>query len=145
MMYHLVYTSHATKMFSEDELIDLLKESRSFNRQHNITGMLLYIQGKFIQVLEGAKADVADIFGRIAKDPRHHRVTVIAEGDYAHRIFKNWTMGFRRLTAHEAADLGGFRNIDEFFAEQHIGDKSNLLLIFLKLFYDKNMVEFADV
>ena len=104
----------------------------------------LYIQGKFMQVLEGEKAIVWKLFKRISKDRRHHRVAVIMEGDYPERIFKDWTMGFRRLTNDEAVELSGFKDIDEFFAHKHITEDSNLLLIFLKLFYDRNMVEFAD-
>lgn len=145
IMYHLVYTSHAAKPLSEADLIALLKESRLFNREHGITGMLLYIQGKFIQVLEGSKDEVIQIFDRIATDPRHIRVAVISEGDSPNRIFKDWSMGFRRLTKEEANELSGFKDIDAFFAKKNIQEKSSLLLIFLKLFYDKNMVEYADL
>lgn len=145
IMYHLVYTSHASKQLSEADLIELLKECRLFNREHGITGMLLYIQGKFIQVLEGSKDDVIQLFDRIEVDPRHTRVAVISEGDSLHRIFKDWSMGFRRLTTAEASELSGFKDIDMFFAAKNIKEKSSLLLIFLKLFYDKNMVEYADV
>ncbi len=144
-MYHLVYTSHATKPLTEADLISLLKEARVFNLDHGITGMLLYIQGKFIQVLEGRKPEVISLFDRIAIDSRHTRVTVIVEGDSASRIFKDWSMGFRRLTDDQAVELSGFKDIDEFFAKKNIQEKSSLLLIFLKLFYDKNMVEFAEL
>ncbi len=144
-MYHLVYTSHATRPFGESDLIDLLQECRAFNRQHGITGMLLYIQGKFIQVLEGQKEDVAKLFNRIAADPRHHRVAVIVEGESKERIFKDWSMGFRRLTEQEAIHLSGFRDIDHFFAHKRITEESNLLFVFLRLFYNQNMVEFQEV
>lgn len=143
-MYHLVYTSHATRPFSEDELIALLRECRDFNRAHGITGMLLYIQGKFIQVLEGPQQEVTSLFDLIARDSRHQRVTVVLEGDSEHRHFKDWSMGFRRLTPHEARQLGGFEDIDHFFARKRVTDKSNLLLVFLKLFYNKNMAEFVE-
>ena len=144
-MYHLVYTSHATHPFSESDLIALLKESRHFNRRHDITGMLLYIQGKFIQVLEGEKETVLELYGRIVTDSRHHRASVIVEGESGKRIFKDWSMGFRRITEQEALHLGGFRNIDQFFSRTRITEESNLLLVFLRLFYNKNMVEFAEV
>jgi hypothetical protein len=144
-MYHLVYTSHATHPFSEPDLIGLLKECREFNRKNGITGMLLYIQGKFIQVLEGQKEVVIRLFEGIAQDPRHQRVAVIIEGESCERIFKDWSMGFRRLTEQEALHLSGFRDIDQFFARKRITEESNLLLVFLKLFYRQNMVEFEEV
>ncbi len=144
-MYHLVYTSHATRHFTEEDLVSLLKECRAFNQVHRITGMLLHIQGKFIQVLEGSKQEVVSLFEQIAIDPRHKRVALVAEGDSASRIFKDWSMGFKRLTPEQAVQLSGFRDIDQFFAKKQIQEKSSLLLIFLKLFYDKNMVEFAEL
>ncbi len=143
-MYHLVYTSHASGPFAEEDLLSLLKECRTFNRDHGITGMLLYIQGKFIQVLEGARPGVTELFDRIAADTRHQRVTVVLTGESDHRLFRDWSMGFRRLTRDEAHQLGGFKDIDQFFARKHITENSNLLLVFLKLFYNKNMVEFAE-
>ncbi len=85
------------------------------------------------------------LFDRIATDSRHARVAVISEGDSPHRIFKDWSMGFRRLTKAEASELSGFKDIDVFFAKKNIREKSSLLLIFLRLFYDKNMVEFVDI
>lgn len=144
-MYHLVYTSPATNPFGESDLISLLKECREFNRRNEITGMLLYIQGKFIQVLEGNREAVLQLFERISADPRHQRVAVIMEGESPTRIFKDWSMGFRRLTEQEAIHLSGFRDIDHFFARKRINEESNVLLVFLKLFYNKNMVEFADI
>ncbi len=144
-MYHLVYTSHAAQLFTEEDLVSLLKECRAFNRDHGITGMLLYIQGKFIQVLEGSEQEVVGLFEQIAIDPRHNRVAVVVEGDSASRIFKDWSMGFKRLTDDQAIQLSGFKDIDQFFAKKKIKEQSNLLLIFLRLFYDKNMVEFAEL
>ena len=144
-MYHLVYTSHAARSFTEEDLVSLLKECRAFNRDHGITGMLLHIQGKFIQVLEGSMEEVVGLFERIAIDTRHTRVAVVVEGDSANRIFKDWSMGFKRLTDDEALRLSGFKDIDQFFAKKKIKEQSNLLHIFLKLFYDKNMVEFAEL
>ena len=144
-MYHLVYTSHASRHFKEEDLVSLLKECRAFNKEHDITGMLLHIQGKFIQVLEGSQQEVVSLFEQIAIDPRHNRVAVVVEGDSESRIFKNWSMGFKRLTDDQAIHLSGFKDIDQFFAKKNIQKKSNLLLIFLRLFYDKNMVEFAEL
>jgi hypothetical protein len=142
-MYHLVYTSHAVKPLSEEELLFLLKESRTYNKSKSITGMLLYLQGKFIQVLEGNKKEVQKIYALIAADTRHQRVTLIEEGNSPDRIFKDWSMGFKKLSLKDAHALG-FRDIDKFFSQQAHQNDNSLLMIFLKLFYNKNMVDYAD-
>lgn len=136
-MYHLVYTSHAVKQFTEDELLLLLKESRTYNKTKKITGMLLYLEGKLIQVLEGDKKQVQDLYGRIVADPRHQRVKLIEEGNSPDRIFKDWSMGFKELSRTDAHELG-FRDIDKFFSQKDHQQDTGLMMVFLKLFYKKS-------
>ena len=143
-MYHLVYTSHAVKPFTEEALLDLLKEARTFNKSNAITGMLLYLEGKFIQVLEGRKSIVQALYQRIIEDPRHQRVTLVVEGNSPTRIFKNWSMGFKRITYHDV-DVLGFRDIDRFFAEPDKAKENHLLMVFLKIFYKENLVDYVEV
>lgn len=143
-MYHLVYTSHAKKPFSEPELLDLLRQSRDRNKVLNVSGILLYVQGKFMQVLEGKKAFVDTIYASILNDPRHTRVTMILEGDSPKRIFKGWSMGFKKLSNDDFVNASGFTDIDVFFDEHKMKENSSLLLVFLKLFYRKNMVDYPE-
>lgn len=143
-MYHLAYTSHATQPLNPEDLIQLLRESRVNNKVYNITGMLLYLNGKFIQILEGKKEDVIKIYANICLDKRHHRVIMIMEGNSPNRIFHNWSMGFKMLSHSEFEDITGFKDIDHFFIENKAKDKGNLLFTFLTLFYKKNIVDYAE-
>jgi hypothetical protein len=143
-MYHLVYTSHAVKPLSESELLELLKQSRDRNKEFKISGILLYVQGKFMQVLEGKKAFVEKIYASIVNDPRHTRVTMVLEGNSPTRIFKGWSMGFKKLSNDDFANVSGFTDIDIFFDEHKMKENSSLLLVFLKLFYRKNMVDYPE-
>ncbi|MBL7844563.1 MAG: BLUF domain-containing protein [Cyclobacteriaceae bacterium] len=144
-MYHLVYTSHATHPLTPEDLIELLRESRANNKACHITGMLLYLNGKFIQILEGKKEDVIRIYANICLDKRHHRVIMIMEGNSPNRIFNDWSMGFKMLSHSEFEDITGFKDIDHFFNENKAKDKGNLLYTFLTLFYKKNIVDYAEL
>jgi hypothetical protein len=144
-MYHLIYTSQARELFTQDDLISLLRQSRNFNQQHNITGMLLYLNGKFIQVLEGKKEEVHVLYERICKTSRHHRVIKVMEGTSRTRLFKDWSMGFKSLSYDDFADITGFKDIDLFFHEEHAYEKGNLLMTFLTLFYKKNLGELTEL
>lgn len=144
-MYHLVYTSYATQEFAEQDLIDLLKQSRHLNQQNGITGMLLYLQGKFIQVLEGDKAKVDSVYEKIKRDSRHTKVMTVVQGNSPDRIFKGWTMGFKQIAFAEAETLTGFRDIDLFFEKQETKKDKNILLLFLEMFYKKNAVDYAEL
>jgi hypothetical protein len=143
-MYHLVYISYAEHPFSDLELVELLQKARGNNKQQRITGILLYAQQRFIQVLEGEEGDVRDLFERIAGDERHRKVTVVLEGSHTQRMFDNWSMGFKSLTDFQFRDLSGFTSVEEFLQQQQITDDSHSVLIFLQLFYKKNFVDFPE-
>ncbi|HSM42684.1 MAG TPA: BLUF domain-containing protein, partial [Afifellaceae bacterium] len=57
-MYCLVYVSAAHHLMGDDELTEILETSRARNAAAGITGMLLYKDGSFMQLLEGAKTNV---------------------------------------------------------------------------------------
>lgn len=143
-MYHLVYTSYGSQPFSESDLIQLLNQSNTWNKTKEITGMLLYLQGKFIQVLEGDKSEVKKLYEKIANDTRHKKVTIVIEGDYPERLFKDWSMGFKQITDDEFKTLSGFQDIDAFFEKQQSLEGKNLILIFLQLFYRKNNTDYPE-
>ncbi len=94
MLITLIYGSAATKLLSESELIEILKKARENNSKRNVTGMLLYNDGNFLQVLEGEEADVTYIYEKIDKDPRHHETMVYVKKPIDHRVFGDWEMGF---------------------------------------------------
>jgi hypothetical protein len=144
-MYHLVYTSHARAPYTQEDLIDLLRQSRNYNVQHNITGMLLYLNGKFIQVLEGDKEEVVALYERICQNPRHLRVMKVMEGNSRARLFKDWSMGFKQLTDEDFKTITGYTDIDAFFSEDRVYSKGNLLMTFLTLFYKKNITDYAEL
>lgn len=73
----------------------ILKTSRVYNAEHGVTGLLLYSQGKYYQVLEGEEAEVRSLFiDRISKDKRHHSITLLEEQKLEARNFPEWSMGF---------------------------------------------------
>ena len=132
-----MYVSYAAQPLSNADLTRLLENSRKNNQDKNITGMLMYIDGKFIQVLEGAKVDINDIYDIILSDPRHKKVSKIIEGRTIRRNFENWTMGFKSMTGEETDENSGFCEIEQYFRDLDISDSSHVTLIFLRLFYNK--------
>lgn len=107
-MYHLIYVSSAKKLFSNAQLRDLLEVSRRRNSECGITGLLLYVDGNFIQVLEGEKAAVLKTYGRVLKDSRHTGVTTVLQGEIAKREFAEWSMGFQRVDPESGAAIPGY-------------------------------------
>jgi hypothetical protein len=107
-MFALVYVSSAVNEFSPPELVDLLKTSHDNNAALDVTGMLLYKDGNFMQVLEGDEQVVRTLYAAIGRDPRHRGALVLTQGPIAERQFQDWSMGFRNLNTTEAISTPGY-------------------------------------
>lgn len=121
-LYCLVYTSVANQKMSDDNLKDLLKKSRLKNERKNISGILLYLDPFFIQILEGEEAIVNERFKIIKQDSRHHKVKLIYKKPIEQRSFPNWTMGFNKISDENVEVVEGFsdfwqRPISDFFSD----------------------------
>jgi hypothetical protein len=101
----VIYASRASEHFNEYEIPDLLKQARLANAGHEITGMLLYIGGSFLQVLEGRPGIVDAVYGTILRDKRHSQVTLIARETILERAYEGWTMNHTTLDPVEAGEL----------------------------------------
>lgn len=112
-LHEVIYTSLETEPFDTPSLERLLDRSRERNRPAGITGMLLYHEGEFLQVLEGPEQAVQDTFNRIAADPRHTNIQVIIRRPVVARSFDHWSMGFVRLDLPALASQPGFSDLLE--------------------------------
>lgn len=104
-VHHILYRSQATYFPNEAELQAILDWSRTYNAQHNITGLLLYSDGRFMQVIEGTERTIHDLFDRIQQDTRHQHVTTLSEGPGEHRWFADWHMAFGYVEPVELAQM----------------------------------------
>lgn len=95
-MLRLIYSSHAKREMTVQDLEHILAVSRARNALVGITGLLMYRDGKFLQCLEGDAAAVRDTYARILRDPRHHRAVHLMEERAEQRSFPDWAMEFRR-------------------------------------------------
>jgi hypothetical protein len=96
-MIQIVYVSAAVLPFSNQELTSLLTRSRRRNSLYSVTGMLVYHEGSFLQVLEGPENGVSTIFKSIERDPRHRSTRMLLEHSIKMRDFDQWSMAFPDL------------------------------------------------
>ncbi len=97
----------------DQDLADLLQQARANNQRKAITGMLLYKDGRFIQLLEGHEDQVQDSFERIRKDERHTAVELLWLRYAQYRDFPDWTMGFINADDIDPHDLKGYSSFLE--------------------------------
>jgi hypothetical protein len=118
-MLSLIYVSTSIELLNDTELLDILKVSRVNNTSGEITGMLLYKGGNFMQVLEGPDDAVNGIFEKIKNDPRHKDVSVISREQIQSRQFPSWEMAFQNLDNPALKNEPGYSQFlhDEFTAD----------------------------
>lgn len=139
-MYHIIYSSIGNQDLNKNELDKFLDPIRKNNKLLNVTGMLLYSKGSFLQVLEGEEDVVKSLYNKISKDTRHSKVTKIVEEPIYKRDFENWSMGCSILTNKDIANIDG---INDFFTEGNIllninyGKAKKLLQAFSKGYWQK--------
>lgn len=116
----LIYVSSATHLMTDQELIEILETARPKNEALDISGMLVYSDGTFIQVLEGDPQTVDTLFRRIETDPRHRSCFLLLRQKVETRAFEGWSMGFRTLSSEEVSNVIGY--ID-FFGDRPVPER----------------------
>ncbi|PKQ63944.1 hypothetical protein BZG02_07995 [Labilibaculum filiforme] len=115
-LIHIVYISISHRDLSEKELSDFLREIRAKNKKLNITGLLLYKDGSFIQVIEGEEETLQTLFKQVKNDSRHTNIIELLTEPITERSFPDWSMGFRVV---ETKDLEKIRGFSALMNEEH--------------------------
>jgi hypothetical protein len=107
MLYRVCYSSKATAPMTEAGLEDILAAAHRNNDADGVTGVLLYTEGYFLQILEGERQAVERTLVRIAGDPRHEALRSFGATEVPEREFEKWRMAFLNPSADELAQWIG--------------------------------------
>jgi hypothetical protein len=83
----------------------MLKTSRKFNSENNITGCLLFHNNEFIQILEGEEKTIKKLYARIEKDNRHTDVRLVYTGIKEGCTFEGWSMAYSAPSENEVNNI----------------------------------------
>lgn len=134
----LVYVSVESHPLSEEDLIEILKKAREKNERLDITGMLLYRDGFFIQCLEGEKSAVESLYATIKLDNRHENVLTVSQDEIEERTFKDWKMGFNHISDSDLSGLEGYEDyINKPFDNEFFSDKPSRAMVLLQHFKNR--------
>lgn len=92
MLVRCLYASRPLQPLTGPFLNSILEQSRKNNPALGITGLLCVSRDLFIQVIEGGRDEVCDLFNAIVRDDRHQQVRLLIFEEIAERQFGNWTM-----------------------------------------------------
>jgi hypothetical protein len=120
--YQVIYSSQAAVPMSMADLEKILVDARSGNERRGITGALVYVDGVFLQILEGPKDTVKSLVTSIAKDTRHSSFQVFHEAEIDSPMFNSWKMAYLNPTPGEVAvwlGMEGTATVQELLAGIH--------------------------
>ncbi|MGH1439269.1 MAG: BLUF domain-containing protein [Cellvibrionaceae bacterium] len=139
-LFHIGYMSKSVRLMTDAGLNALLNKARINNEVTSLTGMLLYSEGSFLQIIEGPKPAVDNAFQHIQKDSRHQAIKVLFEEKIESRNFTDWTMGFKHLENDQIAHIPGMNAFlengeslyDHLSVEKEFGQTLKSILLFFK-------------
>lgn len=111
----VVYASAAVPGFSQADLQKVLQTAREHNGEVGVTGVLLFAENSFLQVLEGDPEVLDRLLVSIREDPRHERIVLLLRQPITERSFADWTMGYTRVVLGELEDRMG---VNDFFGDR---------------------------
>lgn len=95
-LVRLIYVSRFAKEVTFNDLQAIIDVSRTNNPKLNVTGVLCYGPGLFLQCLEGPRHAVNDLYHRIVNDARNQNVTLLDYAEIDERVFEEWAMAYVR-------------------------------------------------
>ncbi len=112
MLYRIIYLSSGLKDLTSSDVKEILVKAKENNRDKNITGVLLYLDKNFIQVLEGEKEDIIKLYQKISLDYRHKNIIKVIEGNIDYRQFDKWDMGFIEIDSDDLKNLSEYKDFN---------------------------------
>ena len=134
----LLYISLAPRGMHEEDLKDLLGEARRLNLEHDITGLLIYVDRLFMQCIEGRPEGIGQLADNIRNDERNIDFTVLLDHQVEELAFPRWSMGFRTYSLTDLKKEEGFNDLQNVRDLEAIEQNSQTILMLMKNFYVAN-------
>jgi hypothetical protein len=128
-MHLIIYTSKyvGREEDIDDVLADIVTRSKINNLEFDITGLLFYHNGRFIQVLEGDRDSLEGLMSILEKDGRHQNIQRIVDQTIKKRAFKEWNMDSLNLSEDATIDPDELIRIRDAY-KKHLLVDSKLLV-----------------
>lgn len=130
-LVQLVYCSKSTSSDKDKnaDLKSIHQTAVQTNGLLGISGLLLFSNSYYLQVLEGPRSDVNEVYGRILKDPRHSNSEILLFREIVRRDFGDWSMGWATEVAAKADVYFAYSANRNFDPRQMSGEAGLAMLV----------------
>ncbi len=133
MRYAISYISTASNSVNKDEIKELLNKSEKRNDEKEITGLLLYSEGHFFQIIEGEKQEVSQLYNKIINDQRHSDVIKLFETEIKREAFDGYKSDMvSESSGYNISTFKTYSNYLEILSPQKRNAVENLLKAFIR-------------
>lgn len=111
----LIFCSRPSVDLSQEDLLDIMVSAQEKNSSKQISGLLIFHNNKFFQLIEGAAEEVDSLFAKIKHDERHMGIETLLYQSSPSRVMPTWVMGFSSdmPLGEEMSDQAFFVPMDE--------------------------------
>ncbi len=137
-MHLIVYISKIAKNIedAQDVVRNIVESAKQHNKSVDITGVLFYENGHFLQALEGEKSPLIKTFEKISKDPRHNQIIKIIDEPISARSFVDWSLDTFYIDSPALINPDTIVSFKELY-EQCFEMDSKMLMDFIKQMVDE--------
>lgn len=137
-IFHLVYISEAVADISYTDIRDILSMGREQNGKVDVTSLLIFRDGYFVQLLEGDETNVRKILSSILLDERNYSLRILSEARSEQRLFGRIPLAFYDgdISANSTPDL---ENLFDFCTSKNGQPKDQILPLFQKFISSINL------
>ncbi len=102
MLVRALYVSRAVGPQTGTVTAQILAAAQAHNAEHGVSGVLCQGQGLYLQVLEGERAAVNQLYAQILLDRRHRDVQMLSFEEISERRYASWSMAHVHLPDDDA-------------------------------------------
>ncbi|NNE31742.1 MAG: BLUF domain-containing protein [Winogradskyella sp.] len=125
MYYSVIYQSKADEKFSSKEIELMLMKAKRKNKRLRVTGCIVYANDKFIQLIQGPKDAIIDLYSAIKADKRHFSVTTLLEGGSQEKLWKDWSMAMLNFSGSSKQIMSSRILLESYFETANKAEKDS--------------------
>lgn len=138
-MHLIIYTSEYTGDLGKVDSVlqSVVTSAQKNNRKRDITGVLFYHNGRFVQALEGQNKNLRELLSLLKGDTRHKNLEILVDQSITTRFFPQWSMDSFNLSENYTLTSEELKTLSSIYRRNFEG-KSSSIIKFFKAMVKKN-------
>ena len=134
-MHMIAYTSQFDSAAGDvNEVMNhIVETAKRENAKRHITGVLFYLQGVFLQIIEGEEAELRQLMQNVQGDERHRDIHYLIDTKVKTRGFQKWNMDSFNLETPQKFSPETFRTLTDNFVKNLIPRSDSLVFYYKTL------------